>query len=169
MQFNHRLRAEHRELNYPHCLIGAICGTILGIFSIILAGRFFVLYTFLMLPRSAFPAIVFLIFFIAQFALCGAIVASLISCPHRHRRKRRNAALLIMCTQIALKAIWFPTTFGSLSFLFSVLIITLAAVICFYAIRYIVCVNAVTAIAALIHFIWLVYLVWFSLAIFLLN
>ncbi|MCL2212953.1 MAG: tryptophan-rich sensory protein [Oscillospiraceae bacterium] len=169
MKIPNSIRVECREIRPFACLIGGICGLILSIISSLLAGNFFILYRFLLLPRSVFPPIIFLMFQSLQFILVGVIIGIILTTRRPRDRKWRNCALLLHITYLMLLAIWFPLVFGSVSFLMALAAAIVAAVLCFYSLRFTARVSAIATIAAFVHFLWLTYIVWMSFAIVILN
>jgi len=169
MKIPHYIRADCREIKLPQCLVGAVCGLVLSIVSALLAENFFILYRILLLPRSAFPPLIFLMVQSLQFMLCGAIIAVLLTMCRRRNRRWRNAALLLVVTHLMLMIVWFPLVFGSLSFFIAFFIIAAAAALSFYSLRFMIKFNTVVTLAAALHFLWLVYLMWLTFAILLLN
>ena len=169
MKIPNCIRAECREIRLLHCLVGAVCGLVLSIISALLAGNFFILYRILLLPRSALPPLIFIMFQCLQFMLVGVIIAIILTTRRRRNTKWRSAALLLHFTHLSLLVIWFPLVFGSISFLIALIVAITAAALCFYSLRFAIRVSGIATLAAMAHFLWLVYLVWMSFAIVILN
>ena len=115
------VKREFRCANLKYALFGALGAFLLGLFSFLLGGRP-KLYSMLLLPRFAPPALVFVIVWIIVFALLGASFGIAIS-PCRHGGKRAKLQSILWFSLLMLAIVsWYPVFFSARLFLFSLIL-----------------------------------------------
>lgn len=163
-----RVRSELSCVNTVFLLILAGACVLLGIlFAISGVSGFVYWHTFQ--PKFGLPPFFMVLFWIIAFALYGACVAVALSAPRYPSQAARKRAAILSACALVLCYVWIPVVYKAASFFLATLLV--AVIILCLAVLYSMFrrVSRLASWGILIFTVWMLYILYYSFTLFLLN
>ena len=166
--FKRQLRAELSCVNTTLVLVMAGVRVLLGIlFAISGVSQYVYWYTYQ--PKCGLPAFFMVLFWMIAYAVFGACTAIALSAPHyRSQQAKKHAAILAACT-LVLCYVWIPVVYKAASFFLATLL-AVVIIICLAVLFSMFCrISKLASWGILAFAAWMLYILYYTFALFLLN
>ena len=167
--FLNRIKNDFRKIKYKPALIVSLICFVLGLITWIFGGsahRVLIIYAF---PKSAMPLAIMYILWGFSYLACGFVLGALLfNCDIYRRQNNYKICVTIVMMQL-FTLVAYPLFFGANSPFVSFLSFIISLVLCFFAISLIIKMKNCLSLFMIIHFVWLSYNAYITLAFSMIN
>ena len=164
-------RCFFRETMCINTTVVAVCAAVCAVLGLIfsLGGVDYEVYSETVQPGFRFPPFIMVVLLLLAYALLGAAAGMIISTPYYRKNSDKMLSLALAACTLFLCFAWLPLVYTAASFFVAALISIIALFFCAVIFKYYIKINAVAAWIMVIFAFFELYLVCYSLSLFILN
>lgn len=153
-----------RLLKLKKSIIFSVIFLVLGMLSWLVGGRTDKVTIFYIFPRLALPTGVALFMWAISFAFCGFVFSAIVFGCEKYKRHSAQKIGILLSIMFLFTLCVYPLFFGALSPILTFFALLLSLLFCFFAIVSSMKLYSLWTILLGIHFLWLVYNTFLSIA-----
>ncbi len=162
--YSDKISHEIRLMNVKKMLISGLIFLLIGIVSWFVGGSPDEVNIFFVFPRSALPIFYAYTIWGISFLFCGIIFGGVLFGCEKYKRGHSSKIALFICIMQLFTICVYPVFFGALSPFIAFLLLLISLLFCTLAIMSCVKLYSLWTMCLSIHFLWLLYNCYLSLA-----